>query len=396
MKSYLYGPPSGRKIGDIGDYILYSKTLVKDQPTNKPYVIKESDTAFNFSYGPSMGGIIESTLFNVLTTGELIKGMTSDPMFKKRDLRVRGKSVEDALFVIERINGPFTASHSLAFLGAVEDAMELEIENQVLFTRMIELELERIRNHMHVAARICEAAAFGVPYNTLFYLREEINRVIGKYTGHRFFRGVNKPGKADINFTGVSDSLKNIGKEAEDTYHTLLNSKLFVDRLLNNGVVKDVECLGPVARGSGYVYDARTDSDTLPYDELNFKPILETMGLGDTMDRFMVRFEEIFQSLKIISELEKLLEKNPKTKENTPRMIREKCEGLGRVESPSGDLAYLIILDEGNIKEINMLTPSKVNLPVFLKSTRDNVFTDFHFNWESFGIWISEIAVNFL
>jgi Ni,Fe-hydrogenase III large subunit len=71
-------------------------------------------------------------------------------------------------------------------------------------------------------------------------------------------------------------------------------------------------------------------------------------------------------------------------------------EGLGRVESPSGDLTYLIKLNEGKINEISMLTPSKVNLPVFLNSTRGNVFTDFHFNWESFGIWISEIAVGFI
>ncbi|MGP8024640.1 MAG: hypothetical protein ACLQG5_11975 [Methanobacterium sp.] len=391
MRLYSYDGPSGRKIGEIGDYTLYSETLVREKSVIKPYVTKESNTAFNFIYGPSTGGLIESTLFNILTTGESIKGMTSDPMFKLRELKVLGKNVKDAMPIIERINGSFTASHSIAFLGAVEDAMEIELDEYILMGRIIELELERIRNHLHVIARMCEAAAFGVPYNNLFYMREKINRLIEEYSGHRFFHNVNRIGEIDIDLIGVSKSLENICNDAKNTYDSLRDSKIFVDRLLDNGVVKDLDCIGPVARGCGYPYDARVDSTTLPYTELGFSPVIEK-GKGDAMDRFIIRFEEIQQSTEIIGEAEKRLKKHT----TRPYHMENEGEGLGRVESPSGDLTYLIKLNEGKINEISMLTPSKVNLPVFLNSTRGNVFTDFHFNWESFGIWISEIAVGFI
>lgn len=392
MRYYSYGKPSGRKIGKIGDYTLYPKTLAKQKPETIQDAVKESNTAFNFVYGPSTGGLIESTLFNILTTGESIRNMSSDHMFKKRNLKVLGKSVNDVIPLIERINGPFTASHSIAFLSAVEDAMEIEVDTNVLMGRIIEIEIERIRNHLHVIARICEAASFGVPYNTIFYLREKINRIIRKYTGHRFFHGINNVSTVDVNFKGISKSLENIESEAKEAYNQLCESKIFVDRLLNNGIVKNPECLGPVARGCGYSYDARTDSDTLPYVELGFSPVVEKEGNGDTMDRFLVRFEEIFKSIKIIRNAEKRLG----TSQMNMSYRKGECEGMGRVESPSGDIAYLIELNEKKLTKICMLTPSKVNLPVFLESTQGNVFTDFHFNWESFGVWISEIAVDFV
>lgn len=392
MRSYSFGKPSGRKIGRIGDYTLYQKTLVEQKSEPVQDTIEECSTAFNFAYGPSAGGLMEPILFNIMTTGESIRCMSSDPMFKKRSLKVLGMSIEDAIPIVERVNGAFSASHSIAFLGAVEDAMEIEIGRHVLMGRIIEMELERIRNHLHAAARMCEAASFGVPYNTLFYLRERINRIIGEYSGHRFFYGINKVGAIGASFEGVSKSLENIRSEAKDTYNSLRESKIFVDRLQANGVVRDPQCLGPVARGSGYPYDARADSDTLPYAELGFSPVVEKEGNGDAMDRFIVRLEEIFQSIEIIRDAEEKFSGHQISKPD----INKKGEGIGRIESPSGDIAYHVELDDGKIKKIDMLTPSKVNLPVFMKSTQGNVFTDFHFNWESFGIWISEMAVDFV
>ena len=111
------------------------------------------------------------------------------------------------------------------------------------------------------------------------------------------------------------------------------------------------------------------------------------------MNRFMVRFEEIFQSIEIIENAEKKMIQGHMKDINGNNGI---CEGIGRVESPSGDIAYLVEVENMKINNIDLLTSSKTNLPVFLKSTKGNVFTDFHFNWESFGIWISEIAVDFV
>ncbi len=392
MKIYSYGKPIGRKIGTIGEYTLYEKTLVKDVEALSETENENGDTKFNFIYGPSAGGLTESVLFNISTTGESIKNMTSNPTFKMRNLKVLNKKIESALPIIERVNGPFSAAHAIAFLSAVEDAAGIRADKNTLMSRIIEIELERIRNHLHVVARMCEAAAFGVPYNSLFYLREMTNRTIDKYAGHRYFFGANGINEIRADFSGVTNTLSCIDREAKDVYNTLLESKIFVDRLQDNGKIITADCVGPVARASGLKFDARLDSQSLPYKELNFSPIVEEGIVGDAMSRFIIRFEEIFRSMELIRKAESQLGRHNKS--GSSRSITG--EGIGRIESPSGDVAYLVKLNAGKIKKISMLTPSAVNLPAFQKSAVNNVFTDFHFNWESFGIWISEIAVKFV
>ena len=68
-------------------------------------------------------------------------------------------------------------------------------------------------------------------------------------------------------------------------------------------------------------------------------------------------------------------------------------EGAARIESPQGDLFYYVKISDGRIDDIQMSSPSLLNIDAFRKSMAGNIFTDYHFNWESFGIWISELAV---
>ncbi len=392
MRTYSYGGPHGRKIGRLGEFTLYEKTLVKGYAPAAEGEVERNGTMFNFVYGPSAGGLTETIMFNILTTGESVKNISSDPGFKMRSMEVIGKKIDDAMPFIERVNGPFSASHAIAFLSAVEDAEGIVADKDTMMGRIIEMELERMRNHLHVTARMCEAAAFGVPYNSLFYLREKLNRVINQYAGHRYFFGVNGVGKVNSDFRGVSRSIADIEKEARDIYSSLLESKIFLDRLLGNGVVATLGCVGPAARGLGLRFDARKDSESLPYGRLGFSPVVEKGLGGDAMSRFIVRFEEISQSAEIIKKAEAGLGSGSRPKARGS----DSGEGIGRVESPSGDVAYLVKLSNGRLKAIDMLSASSINLNTFQKSARNNVFTDFHFNWESFGIWVSEIAVKFI
>lgn len=68
--------------------------------------------------------------------------------------------------------------------------------------------------------------------------------------------------------------------------------------------------------------------------------------------------------------------------------------GMARIESPSGDLFYSVEIKDGNIMDVGMISPSWRNVKSFRTSMEGNIFTDFHFNWESFGIWISELGVD--
>jgi len=100
---------------------------------------------------------------------------------------------------------------------------------------------------------------------------------------------------------------------------------------------------------------------------------------------------EIIESAKILVELHDEIKNS-----NNERGKNHKQgggEGLSQRRESSGDLAYYVKLNNGIIDSVSLLTPSQVNLNLFLKSVINTIFTDFQFNWESFGIWVSEIGV---
>ncbi len=391
MRYYRKGTPEGRLIGSIGEYDLYPSVLAPRMESLLPETSHHSSGEFSFSYGPSTGGLLESAHFLLLTPGEVIDGISIHTDFKLRTIEVTGKSIEDALLMIERINGFHSASHSIAFLLSVEDALGISADDSVQARRIIELEFERIRSHLHVLSRMIEPAGFGVPMNFVNFIKERVSRLIGKYTGHRFFFGVNGLNSVLADFEGLYGDLLPIVGELKELYDSLVVSRIFVDRLQGNGRTMDKNSTGPVARASGYSFDARLDSVSLPYSDQGFRPIVNFNG--DSYSRFVQRIEEISQSLELIEIMEKYSKIGAKFVRERDGVSDNEGRGIARIESPSGDLTYLVEVENRVLSKVNILTPSEINLPRFLQSMKGGVFTDFHFNWESFGIWISELGV---
>lgn len=390
MKYYKWSDKGeGRKIGKIGNYCLYDKVITEE--SCEEINISTDDKyygTFKFVYGPSAGGLLESVKFDITTDGERILNINSIP-YKIRKIKVTGLSWEDALLKIERINAPFSVSHTIAFLLAIEDAMNIEQDYQTQLKRIALLELERIRNHLFVIGRLTETASLSVPTFHLLYLIEETNRLIGKLCGHRYFFGVNYINKVNCNFEKLFKIL-DIVKEFRLIFEGLLESRIFIDRLQQNGILRDRDSIGPAARAAGLGYDARLELNILPYKEIGFKIVKAEDA--DAFGRFLVRGYEIIESSKMLIELTDIIKDNTNTKEY--KAINDEGEGLARVESPSGDLAYYVKIKEGRVISAQLLSPSYVNLKSFMKSVKGTIFTDFQFNWESFGIWISEIGVN--
>ena len=389
MKWYKFDKPSGRLIGQTGEFIVHSDAIleVEDSALSGSSEYHAVPGEFKFTYGPSTGGLMESVGFDLYTPGELIKHVDVEPDFKKRVLKVKGKNIQDALLVVERINGFHSASNSIAFTSAVEDALDIPVSDSTRDTRIVMIELERIRSHLEVLKRVCEPAGFGVPSNQIGYLREEVSRVISKASGHRYFFGSNGVGRAHINPDGVIPALDGIVNEFESIFKGLLQSKIFLNRLQNNGKTRTTSLLGPAARASGLSVDARLDSRTISYEDTAYTPVLQEET--DSFARFMVRSREIFQSAEIIRSLKNTGDSGP-----AGVHVSGSGEGAARIESPQGDLFYYVRIGDGVLEDLRMVSPSYLNILAFKDSMAGNIFTDFHFNWESFGIWISETGVD--
>lgn len=392
MRYYRYGEPEGRLIGKLGNYDLYASVISPASNYVQPDQEIRSRGEFNFSYGPSTGGLMESVRFLISTPGEVINNISAYTEFKQRGLKIIGNTIEDAQLIIERINGFHSASHTIAFLLSIEDALGRIPDDNVQAKRIIEIELERIRSHIYVLSRMVEPAGFGVPLSFLNSLEERVSRLIGKYTGHRFFFGINGINSVNVDFAGIYVDLFPIADEIRKIQEALVGSAIFVDRLQNNGKVRSEKSTGPVARSSGFHFDARTDSEALPYASLGFMPVVEHDG--DAYSRLIQRINEIFQSLEIIKKMDTYSKLGIKFTSKDNSSLEKDGKGIARVESPAGDLTYLVEVKDGRIRKLDILTPSEINFPVFLESMKGGIFTDFHFNWESFGIWISELAVS--
>ncbi len=386
MRYYKFGKPEGRFIGNTEKYSVYERTISDSKIDISHETYRNLPGEFTFAYGPATGGLLESVAFDIHTPGELIKQVDVDPYFKKRTLKIRGLDPRDALLIVERINGFHAASNAIAFEIAVEDALGIEVSEKVRYSRLIMIELERMRSNLEVVKRLCESAGLGVPQNQIAYLREEISRIISRAAGHRYFFSASSIGGCNLSTAKVDPTVKRIKDDFSRIFDGLLQSKIFLNRLQNNGIIKEGNLTGPAARAAGMEIDARIDNKDLPYSELGFRPFL--FDEPDAFGRFYVRSQEVLESAEIISRsIEYSGNSDPVC---TSHMSGE---GAARIESPQGDLFYYVNIENGIVKDLQIASPSLINIDAFIKSMAGNIFTDFHFNWESFGIWISELAV---
>ncbi len=367
---------------------MYSGSISPADTSENPVKIQKRNIPgeFDFYYGPSTGGLIESIGFRLTTPGETIVSVETDASYKRRKIAVRGLSVEDAILRVERINGFHSASNTIAFLEAVEDASGIQSEPTVKKARIAALELERIRSHLEVLKRMAEPAGFGVPVNQLGYLREKTSRIISEAFGHRFFFGSLMVNRVLIEPASIARKVVGISKEFGRIFDNIQESKIFLNRLQTTGITNLEEMVGPVARAAGLEYDARQDSPTLDYSGLGFKPVLRNEK--DSFARLMVRGQEILESCRILENLDM------ESSGNDSKPDLKDGEGAARIESPAGDLFYYVKLNEGKIEDIGMASPSYLNMKAFEQSMKENLFPDFNTNWEGFGVWASEMEVD--
>ncbi len=386
MRYYRFGKPEGRFIGNTEKYSVYERTISDNRIDISYETYRNIPGEFTFGYGPATGGLLESVAFDIHTPGELIRHVDVDPYRKKRTLKIIGLDPRDALLMVERINGFHAASHAIAFEIAVEDALGIEVSNRVRYSRLIMIELERMRSNLQVVKRLCESASFGVPQNQIAYLQEEISRIISRAAGHRYFFSASSIGGCNLNTDKIDSAVKRIRDDFSGIFDGLLQSRIFLNRLQNNGIIKEGNLTGPAARAAGMEIDARIDNKDLPYSELGFRPFL--FDEPDAFGRFYVRSQEILESAEIIS---RAIEYSGNS--DAAPTSHMSGEGAARIESPQGDLFYYVNIENGIVKDLQIASPSVINIDAFIRSMAGNIFTDFHFNWESFGIWISELAV---
>ena len=356
---------------------------------------------FDFQYGPVSFGVPEAGGFKLATYGERVHKVVPTVNFKKRGVEqaVLGRAPEDALLVIERSTGNFSASYSTCFVSAVEDYLGLEVPSKARWTRAVAMELERIYNHLYVFGRLAEAASQNVAAAQTHALRERVLRLNSKHFGHRYLFGFNTVGGVRYDLAKESrnqlvNDIRRVAGEFSGLVTYFLSSRIFLDRLqgtakLARGDAIRLGSVGPAARGSGLQWDDRLTCPIEPYEDIYVN--LETESGEDAMARTMVRVKEIESSTIALRELlDRMPGDGTKSKDSPGRSNKGSLPDdfvFCRIESPSGDLIEVVQLDaKGHISNLQIRPSSLVNWLPFAKSLEGNVFTDFQFAYESFGL----------
>ncbi len=354
----------------------------------------EGDGVFDFRYGPVTAGVGEAGVYHLYTYGERILSVKMDTFYKRRGLdeKMIAMNVNDALKIVERVSGNFTLSHALAFSRAVEKALDVEVDDEVKRLRAIALELERIYNHIHVILKLASAAAQLVLASHLSELFEDSLCVNESFSGSRYLRDFVKIGgvskiPSDKALNSVLKEIERIGRNFNELYKNSMVSANYIDRLHSTAILNAQDAMaigltGPSLRACNVKEDLRTNDET--YKNLR----IVTDEEGDSLSRMEVRAEEVLESVKFI--LTNV--GNLNSKESDKVISRENGEGLGWCESPSGTVLYHTDVEDFKIKELYVSTPSVFGMAAIAHSIVGNIFTDFPFAVDSFGVNFADAA----
>jgi NADH-quinone oxidoreductase subunit D len=293
-------------------------------------------------------------------------------------------------------------SNELAWHHAVENLMGIQLTPRCKYIRTLMNELSRISDHL-----LCNGAAaldLGgfTAFLYFFYMREVLYDIFEEVSGQRFHPSYTRVGglMCDLNDAAIArirSFVKEFPKTYADVRRMLDRNRIFIDRLKGVGVLSkedaiNLSCTGPVARASGVVRDLRKDEPYLAYKDLDFKVICAHEG--DSYARYLVRMEEMLESLKIVQQIIENLPSGPvnvdvnskavfpeqkQVYRNIESMIQHFelvmpnrqwtppiDEVYGAIESPNGELGFYVVSDgKGVAYRARTRPPSFIHFAVF-------------------------------
>ncbi len=305
------------------------------------------------------------------------------------------------------LNSP---GNNVAFALGAERLFGIEITERCTVLRVIASELSRIISHCVWLGTFCIDIGAFTPFLWIFQQRERVYTMLESWIGARLTTTLTRVGGmgADIP-DGWTDDLANFVR----TFPTVLaevdtmltRNAIWVGRTVGLGAMSAEEAVnyglsGPMLRASGVAYDVRKDFPYLDYETYDFDvPVGQA---GDVYDRFLVRMEELRQSVRILDQALKRLPDGPVNVDD-PRVIlppkskatsdmesmihhfKQVMEGprppIGEayvaVESPKGEKGYYMVSD-GTSKPVRwrIRPPSFVNLAAIPKMVEGHLLSD--------------------
>ncbi|MDZ4277778.1 MAG: NADH-quinone oxidoreductase subunit D [Dehalococcoidia bacterium] len=274
-----------------------------------------------------------------------------------------------------------------AYCMAVERLMDLQVPERAEYIRVILCELNRITSHfMFIGAFGIDLGILGTSFTYGFREREYIQDIFEEVSGERLMYGYFRPGGVvwDVpeNFVQrVREVLPRTKRGIKDLDMLLTENEIFAARTRGVSAVSaetaiDWGLSGPMLRACGVPWDLRQDKPYSIYDRFEFDiPIGQ---YGDVYDRYLVRLEEIRQSIRIVEQALEQLPEGPILPEKMPRRLRgPDADVYAAVEGARGEYGIYLVSKGGDKPyRVKIRSPSFCNLSALREMTVGNYIAD--------------------
>ncbi len=339
---------------------------------------------FSVPFGSQHIAIPEPIRFVFTTENEIIKGVSVDFGYVHRGIEKACMSrykYTQVPYVVARVCGLCSISHSTAYCMAVEYLMDIEIPDRAKYLRIIAHEMDRIHSHLFAIAHLSEVAGYENLFMRVMRDREFVMECLEIFTGNRVqfdytsIGGVNRDITEEV-YKELKTRLGELEKRLLELKEIFEKDYTLKQRWKGIGIItkemaQEYNAVGPIARASGLATDCRVEFEYLPYSELGYEMVLYTDG--DVWSRNMVRVDETLVSLKV---LKNALENIPEGEIKVNVKGNPKGEALVRWEAPRGELLYYV---KGNgkpvLERLRIKTPTFSVIPVMKELYYDQPYT---------------------
>ncbi len=212
--------------------------------------------------------------------------------------------------ITDRLNYCSSPINNMGWYMTVEKLLKAEIPKRAQYHRVIIMELSRIADHIICNSVIGVDTGAMTGFLYIFQWREKIYEIFEEICGARLTTNIGRIGGFDSEWNKtawdkINTFLAEFPKGLQEFSNLLERNKIFMDRTINCGPISadmamSYSFTGPNLRAAGIDYDVRVMNPYSSYVDFDFKiPVGKS---GDTYDRFMVRQEEMKQSLSIIEQ----------------------------------------------------------------------------------------------
>lgn len=341
--------------------------------------------SFQIPIGPQHPALKEPISLRMTVEGEVITDVDIRLGYNHRGVE---KIAEDRnwtqnIYLVERICGICSHSHSTCYVQGVEKLMELEPPKRGMYIRYLVSELERIHSHLLWLGVAGHEAGFDSFFMYTWRDREIVMDLLEMITGNRVHYAINSIGgvRRDLDEgqkAKILEGMATLRKRSEYYFHIGANEPSFVGRIAGVGILPKERAIalcavGPTARASGWPRDVRKEDPYAVYGELEFD--VPTADSCDVLGRVVVRVMELLESYKLCEQMVRNLPPG-EIACKAPRKAKP-GEVVSRYEAPRGENIHYIKANGSDKPErLKVRAPTLGNYPATVEMLRKGFIAD--------------------